>query len=252
MASANGAIATDASILALAPSSITQLNSPTVTANVTFYEVTTDYDLFGAETQYKQSDPIPAGFFATPLNDNWSAGLAIYSRTAADISIPQISVIIPLTDETRVRPITVSVAPTLAYRWSQVSFAATLEYLYTEYELYQTKCGFRGCNDSKQKDTTSGFSGALSATWIVNPTYQWPQITSSLLSILITTYSSNYQVLPLFMPHGERLKILIGTSVTAIQIGMVKAFAIAITVTRLACWSARKTAIAWPPLWNTD
>ncbi len=169
LASANGAVAIDASVLALAPSSITQLDSPTVTANVTFYEVTTDYDLFGEKTQYKQSDPIPAGFFATPLNDNWSAGLAIYSRTAADISIPKISVIIPLTDETRVRPITVSVAPTLAYRWDQVSIAATLEYLYTDYELYQTKCGFRGCNDSELKDTTSGWSGALSATWIVNP-----------------------------------------------------------------------------------
>lgn len=170
LASANGAIAKDASVLALAPSSITQLESATVTANVTFYEVSTDYDIFGSETQYKQSDPIPAGFFTTPLSDNWSAGLAIYSRTAADISIPQISVVIPITDKTRVRPITVSFAPTIAYQWQDLSFAATLEYLQSEYELYQTSCFFR-CSENVVKDNTSGWTGSVSSTWLVNASF---------------------------------------------------------------------------------
>ena len=169
LASANGAKAGNASVLALAPSSITQLNkAPTITASLTYYEVSTDYNIFGATTDYSQGDPIPAGFFTLPIGDDWTAGLAIYSRTAADISIPQISVVVPITAETRVRPITVSVAPTLAYQWNSLSFGVTVELLQSHYELYQKSC-FVSCNDFKLKGSTSGWSGALSATWIINP-----------------------------------------------------------------------------------
>ena len=170
LAAANGAKVGDASVLALAPSSITQLEAPTITASVTYYEVSTDYNIFGATTDYSQGDPIPAGFFALPINDNWAAGLAIYSRTAADISIPQITVVVPITAETRVRPITVSVAPTLAYKWNNLSFGVTVELLQSHYELYQTSC-FITCNESRLKGSTSGWAGALSSTWIVNPEF---------------------------------------------------------------------------------
>lgn len=167
LASANGATGGDASVLALAPSSITQLGAPTITASLTFYEVSTDYNIFGATTDYSQGDPIPAGFFTLPVSDDLTAGLAIYSRTAADISIPQISVVVPITAETRVRPITVSIAPTLAYQWNNLSFGATVELLQSHYELYQKSC-FIGCNEFKLDGSTSGWTGALSATWIVN------------------------------------------------------------------------------------
>ncbi|MEZ9418284.1 OmpP1/FadL family transporter [Vibrio breoganii] len=163
LASANGAKASDASVLALAPSSITQLDSPTVTANVTYYRVSTDYYLFGAETDYEQADPIPAGFFSMPVSDNWYLGLAIYSRTAADISVPQIT----LVPETRVRPITVSIAPTVAYRWNDASIGLTVESLQSQYLLEQEVCLIR-CQDSKIEGTTSGWSGAISATWQVS------------------------------------------------------------------------------------
>ncbi|GEA49826.1 hypothetical protein VIN01S_06300 [Vibrio inusitatus NBRC 102082] len=166
LASANGAKASDASVLALAPSSITQLDNPTVTANVTYYQVSTDYYLFGSETDYKQADPIPAGFFSMPVSDNWYLGLAIYSRTAADISVPQIV----LSPETRVRPITVSIAPTLAYRWNDVSIGLTVESLQSQYLLEQEVCTIR-CRDNKIEGTTSGWSGAISATWQASPTF---------------------------------------------------------------------------------
>ena len=168
LASANGAKVVDASVLALAPSSITQLEAPTISASVTFYEVSTDYNIFGATTDYSQGNPIPAGFFTLPISDNWTAGLAIYSRTAADISIPQISVI---TAETRVSPITVSIAPSLAYQWKSLSFGITVELLQSYYELHQKRCSTGGCNESKLEGSTSGWSGALSSTWTVNPEF---------------------------------------------------------------------------------
>ena len=166
LASANGAKASDASVLALTPSSITQLESPTVTANVTYYRVSTDYYLFGAETDYEQADPIPAGFFSMPVSDNWYLGLAIYSRTAADISVPQIL----LSPETRVRPITVSIAPTVAYRWNDVSIGLTVESLQSQYLLEQEVCVIR-CQDNKIEGTTSGWSGAISATSQASPSF---------------------------------------------------------------------------------
>ncbi|MGV2987227.1 OmpP1/FadL family transporter [Vibrio sp. E150_011] len=170
LASANGAKAVDASILATAPSSMTQLKNTTVTANVTYYQVTTDYNIFGTESQKSQASPIPAGFMVTPINDNWYFGLAAYSRTAADISLPDLAPL-PISDlkETRVRPIVVSLAPSLAYQYNDVSIALTAEYLYGDYLLEQKSCGLFQCNGTTETSgNTSGWSGALSATWAVN------------------------------------------------------------------------------------
>ncbi|QIA63186.1 hypothetical protein GT360_06505 [Vibrio astriarenae] len=170
LASANGARAMDASVLATAPSSMTQFDSSIVTGNVTRYQVDTDYDIFGDKSNYSKSDPIPAGFFVTPLTDKWYFGLAAYSRTAADISVPELPIIPPLIsiDEARVRPIVVSFAPSVAYQFGEVSVAGTLEYQYADYTLERTECNWRGCSLSSQSGTTSGWSGALSATWQAN------------------------------------------------------------------------------------
>lgn len=173
LGSANGAVAVDASVLALAPSSMTQLALPTLSLNATRYQVDTDYLLLGNESEYSKSNWIPAGFATTPLTQNLYAGLAIYSRTAADISIPEINVFnIPFTAETRVRPISVSIAPSLAYRWGALSVAATLEYQYTTYLLEKTPCAIKGfvkqCTFEQTDETTSGWSGGLSATWQAN------------------------------------------------------------------------------------
>ncbi|MCL9773502.1 OmpP1/FadL family transporter [Vibrio methylphosphonaticus] len=170
LASANGAKAIDASILATAPSSMTQLKGTTVTANVTYYQVTTDYNIFGKQSQKSQASPIPAGFMVTPINDKWYFGLAAYSRTAADISLPDLAPL-PISElrETRVRPIVVSLAPSVAYRHNDVSIALTAEYLYGDYLLEQQNCGLFQCNGTTETSgNTSGWSGALSATWAVN------------------------------------------------------------------------------------
>ncbi|MGL6315063.1 OmpP1/FadL family transporter [Vibrio sp. WXL103] len=163
LASANGAYAMDASILATAPSSMTQIERTTVTGNVLRYQVDTDYDILGSLSDYSKADPIPAGFLVSPINDRLSAGLAIYSRTAADISIPRL----PFFPETRVRPIVVSFAPSIAYQFSNISIGATIEYQHAEYILEKTRCPILGpgCTVEKKEGTTNGWSGALSATW---------------------------------------------------------------------------------------
>ncbi|GAL16037.1 long-chain fatty acid transport protein [Vibrio astriarenae] len=170
LASANGARAMDASILATAPSSMTQLNSTTVTANVTRYQVDTDYHILGVDSDYSKSDPIPAGFIVTPLTPDWSVGLAMYSRTAADISVPAIYFgKLKLSDEVRLRPIVVSFAPSIAYQIGNLSIAGTLEYQYAEHTFERTECKiFQGCTLNEYNDATSGWGGAISATWLVN------------------------------------------------------------------------------------
>ncbi len=169
LASANGAKAVDASILATAPSSMTQLQDTTVTASVTQYQVDTDYNFFGDESSYSKSNPIPAGFLVAPVSDQWYLGMAAYSRTAADISVPQL---LPMTGfyETRVKPIVVSFAPSVAYKVNDsLSLGLTLEYQYASYLMEEQVCPiFRPCTENKVEGTTSGWSGALSATWTVN------------------------------------------------------------------------------------
>lgn len=166
LASANGAEAVDASILATAPSSMTQLTSTTVTASVTRYQVDTDYDILGTKATYSKANPIPAGFLVIPLESNWYVGLAAYSRTAADISIPETKLggVIPILNEARVRPIVVSFAPSVAYKINDVSLGLTLEYQYADYLLEHNSCTFRPCS-SEVTGNTNGWSGALSATW---------------------------------------------------------------------------------------
>ncbi|MCP3700393.1 MAG: hypothetical protein GY920_18035 [Aliivibrio sp.] len=167
LAAANGAIALDSSVLALAPSSITQLNTKNISVAVASYKVTTDYNMFGEKNQYSKANPIPSFFVSTPLANNFYGGLSIYSRNAADISIPEggftfplfpgIDIPITISKQTRVMPILVSTAPTLAYRFGNFSVASTLEYIHAQYEL-ETKT-------SLMDGTTNGWSGAFSATW---------------------------------------------------------------------------------------
>lgn len=173
LASANGASAVDASILATAPSSMTQLKSTTVTASVTRYQVDTDYDILGTKSSYSKANPIPAGFLVIPLESNWYVGLAAYSRTAADISISEFKLPPPLNlrilDQARVRPIVVSFAPSVAYKMGDVSLGVTLEYQYADYLLERNDCNFWGkCSLETTEGNTNGWSGALSATWQAN------------------------------------------------------------------------------------
>lgn len=168
LANANGAKARDASVQAMVPASITQLETRMITANLTYYQVETDYKIFGQETDYSVSNPIPSGFLSTPLNDDWSFGLGIYSRTAADISVPSIRLVHP--KETRLQPITVSIAPTIAYQYGNISLAITGEYIVSEHKLYQTQCVLAQCNTDIQTGNTSGINAAFSATWQANDT----------------------------------------------------------------------------------
>ena len=161
LASANGAFAVDASVLATAPSSMTQLTQTTATASVTRYQVDTDYTMFGKNFDYSQADPIPSGFLVIPINSKWYFGMAAYSRTAADISTPRFW---PVLEETRVRPIVVSFAPSMAYTVGALSVAVTLEYQHGQYLLETERCLFR-CTKITAEGSTTGWSGALSATW---------------------------------------------------------------------------------------
>ena len=166
LGSANGAYAVDASILATAPSSMTQIDYAMVSASITNYRVDTDYYIFGTESDYSTASPIPAGFWVTPLENDWYVGMAAYSRTAGDITIP---VLVPmLTHETRVRPISVSFSPSVAYQYKDISVGVTLEYQYASYLLEQTICGFRDCELHSYQGITNGWSGGLSVTWKVN------------------------------------------------------------------------------------
>ena len=67
---ANGAWASDASVLALAPSSMTQLEDTQLSATLNFYSVSTDYEIFQKEAQYEVANPVPSGFFVLPLRRN--------------------------------------------------------------------------------------------------------------------------------------------------------------------------------------
>lgn len=166
LANANGAKARDASVQAMVPASITQLNQPMITASVTHYEVSTDYKIFRDESYYRVSNAIPSGFFSFPINNRWYVGLGIYSRAAADMNVPSIILIHP--NETRIQPITVSVAPTIAYKAGNISVAITGEYLVSENNLYVTQCRFNICETENETNHASGVSGALSVTWQVN------------------------------------------------------------------------------------
>lgn len=170
LASANGAAPVDASILATAPSSMTQLTSTTVTASLIRYQVDTDYDILGTKSAYSKANPIPAGFLVMPLESDWYIGLAAYSRTAGDISISEFKLPPPLhlriLDQAHVRPIVVSFTPSVAYRMGSVSLGLSLEYQYADYLLERNDCNFWGkCSEETTKGNTNGWSGALSATW---------------------------------------------------------------------------------------
>lgn len=168
LASANGARAIDASILATSPSSMTQLEQTQLTANLTRYQIKTDYDILSFQSQYTKLGLIPAAFFVKPLSPNWYFGLAIYSRTAADITIPKITIFFP---KTRVHPVVVSFAPSMAYKIGDLSLGLTLEYQYADYLLEQNQCTILGrCNLKEIEGNTKGFSGGISATWQINDT----------------------------------------------------------------------------------
>ena len=167
LAAANGALARDASVMALSPSSITQLEDTQLSATVNFYSVSTDYEIFGQEAQYEVANPVPSGFFVMPLRDNWHFGVGIYSRTAADISVPRIPLVNP--DEVRLQPILLSLTPSLAYRWGALSLGVSLEYIHADYGLDQTKCRpVAGCEDLNLEGNNHGWSGNLSATWQIS------------------------------------------------------------------------------------
>lgn len=166
LAAANGAIALDASVLALAPSSITQLNDKNISGTVTQYRVTSDFEILGQHSHYKKENPIPSFFISSPIRQHLYAGLGIYSRTAADISVPEVGPhFLPFFYETHVTPIVVSVAPTVAYRWGDLSLAMSVEYLHLDYELTQYRRRFGNDHIFNVKGEDSGWSGALSATW---------------------------------------------------------------------------------------
>lgn len=167
LAAANGAWARDASVLALAPSSITQLQDTQLSATVNFYSVSTDYEIFQQRAEYEVANPVPSGFFVLPLRENWHFGLGIYSRTAADISVPRIPVLNP--NEVRLQPILISLTPSLAYRWGSLSLGASLEYLYADYGFDQIQCRpIPGCEEIKLEGQSHGWSGNLSATWQIS------------------------------------------------------------------------------------
>ena len=167
LAAANGAWARDASVLALAPSSMTQLQDTQLNATVNFYSVATDYEIFGQEAQYEVANPVPSGFFVLPMRNNWHFGVGIYSRTAADISVPSIPLVNP--DEVRLSPILISLTPSLAYRWGALSLGASLEYIHADYGFDQIKCRpVAGCEEINLEGKNHGWSGNLSATWQIN------------------------------------------------------------------------------------
>ncbi|MEE4217637.1 MAG: outer membrane protein transport protein [Xanthomonadales bacterium] len=167
LAAANGARARDASVLALAPSSITQLQDTQLSATLNFYSVATDYEIFGQEANYEVANPVPSGFFVLPLRKNWHFGLGIFSRTAADISVPRIPLLNP--NEVRLQPILVSLTPSLAYRWGSLSLGMSLEYIYADYGFDQTICRpTTGCNEINLEGKNHGWSGNLSTTWQIS------------------------------------------------------------------------------------
>ena len=167
LAAANGAWARDASVLALAPSSMTQLRDTQLSATVNFYAVATDYEIFGQEAQYEVANPVPSGFFVLPFRENWHFGVGIYSRTAADISVPGIPLVNP--DEVRLQPILISLTPSFAYRWGALSLGVSLEYIHADYGLDQIKCRpITGCEESNLEGKNHGWSGNLSATWQIS------------------------------------------------------------------------------------
>ncbi|MCL1144016.1 OmpP1/FadL family transporter [Shewanella gaetbuli] len=166
LANANGASARDASVQAMVPASITQLNQPMVNANVTHYGVSTDYDIFNQQSHYEVANPIPSGFFSMPISEHWFFGVGIASRAAADISVPSIPLVHP--NETRIQPITVSIAPTVAYKFNNLSVAVTGEYIVANGHLESTKCFLGMCNEQQTDYQTSGFGSAISATWQAN------------------------------------------------------------------------------------
>jgi len=167
LAAANGAWARDASVLALAPSSITQLQDTQLSATLNFYSVSTGYEIFSQEAQYEVENPVPSGFFVLPLRENWHFGVGIYSRTAADISVPRIPLLNP--DEVRLQPILISLTPSLAYRWGALSLGVSLEYIYADYGFDQIQCRpIAGCQKINLDGKSHGWSGNLSATWKIS------------------------------------------------------------------------------------
>jgi long-subunit fatty acid transport protein len=177
LAGAHGASAVDASALSINPSSIAQLDSATVTVAASRYQVDTSYAFVdGALTQdYSTAEVIPAGFFTSPLDDNWHLGLAIYSRNAADITVPSIPFLHP--NESNVAPIMVSLAPSIVFAKDNWSIGMTVEYIHSQYSYDYTKCKiFLGCSDYSIQDTTSGWSGGLSGTWQATP---WLSVAAS-------------------------------------------------------------------------
>ena len=161
-------MAQDASVIALSPSSITQLKQTNVDVSVIQYRVTSDYKIFGATSEYEAENLIPAFFMSSALNEQFYVGFGIYSRTAVDISTPEIGPSrTPVFYETHVKPIVVSATPVLAYRWETLSVAVGIEYMRAQYLFEQTRRAFRKDDQYVEREgTTEGWSGTLSLTWM--------------------------------------------------------------------------------------
>ncbi|ORT51233.1 hypothetical protein ST37_07790 [Vibrio sp. qd031] len=169
LAGAHGASAVDASALAINPSSIAQLDGATTSVAASRYQVDTSYAFVDGAltTDYSTAEVIPAGFFTSPVNEQWHLGLAIYSRNAADISVPSIALIHP--KESNVAPIMVSLAPSIVYSKDNWSIGVTMEYIHSQYQL-EAECKTSWfCTDVSLQDTTSGWSGGISGTWQAQP-----------------------------------------------------------------------------------
>ena len=157
LASSNGSVAQDASVLALNPSAINGLKEHQLLINLQYYNVTTKYNLFNKYTKYTVGDIIPSAFFIFPINEKYNQAFSIYSRTAADINIPQIfyGILFP---KTHVQPIVLSQKYSLSRKYNDnLSFAWSIERLVGHYLLEQ--------KDKNISDTVQGFSGDLSVSF---------------------------------------------------------------------------------------
>ncbi|SHG94301.1 OmpP1/FadL family transporter [Ferrimonas marina] len=164
LANANGAAATDATVASQLPAAMQGLGESQVLASVVNYQVTTDYELpLMPELGYQTTDPIPS-MFAVHRQDQWSFGLGIHSRTAADIQVPQIRYLGQA--EARLKPIVVSVAPSLSHSWGAWSLGVGGEWLVADYQLTSGDCHWLlGCRGWEQSGRLSGSSFNLSGHW---------------------------------------------------------------------------------------
>ena len=163
---ANGAMAFDASALASNPATISQLTQAEFQSHVMFYRVESDFSIFGDDNQYQSQNGIPSLFVTGELDSNAFLGFGIYSRTAGQLSLPQIgSDRFPLAYETVIKPVVVSVAPSFVYQWGNVSLGVTPELLIGDFHFQQIKKGLGQQKHDQFQGEEVGWSGKLSASY---------------------------------------------------------------------------------------